>query len=203
MTDATAYVEVLARLLCAADVHVHGGDHPSWQQLPTRSGRGQDDYRKAARWLADRLTVTRDARTAAAPVTPEPADRAAVPSAAVRKTLRRWAYAAGHIESELDGAVDRMYELVARDVLRRMADETPAAEGQREPDQDCDRCDGSGLDPDAFFREGDTWTHAPCSACLPEEDEAETPAERVKHSGPDTKFCVLCLSGEHERIEEE
>jgi hypothetical protein len=26
--------------------------------------------------------------------------------------------------------------------------------------------------------------------------------ERVKHSGPDTKFCVLCLSGEHERIED-
>lgn len=27
-------------------------------------------------------------------------------------------------------------------------------------------------------------------------------SERVKHSGPDTKFCVLCLSGEHERVEE-
>ncbi|MGA6223450.1 hypothetical protein ACPESV_24330 [Streptomyces umbrinus] len=27
--------------------------------------------------------------------------------------------------------------------------------------------------------------------------------ERVKHSGADTKFCVLCLSGEHERVDEE
>ncbi|GHC36736.1 MULTISPECIES: hypothetical protein [Streptomyces rochei group] len=26
--------------------------------------------------------------------------------------------------------------------------------------------------------------------------------QRVKHSGPDTQFCVLCLSGEHERVEE-
>ena len=31
--DPTAYTEVLARLLCAADVHVHGEDHPTWQQL--------------------------------------------------------------------------------------------------------------------------------------------------------------------------
>lgn len=28
-------------------------------------------------------------------------------------------------------------------------------------------------------------------------------SDRVKHSGPDTKFCVLCLSGEHERVEDE
>lgn len=26
--------------------------------------------------------------------------------------------------------------------------------------------------------------------------------DRIKHSGPDTKFCVLCLSGEHERVDE-
>lgn len=25
--------------------------------------------------------------------------------------------------------------------------------------------------------------------------------ERIRHSGPDTKFCVLCLSGEHQRID--
>lgn len=24
---------------------------------------------------------------------------------------------------------------------------------------------------------------------------------RIKHSGPHTKFCVLCLSGEHERTD--
>ncbi|MFA0844391.1 hypothetical protein [Streptomyces rochei] len=68
-------------------------------------------------------------------VLPAPAGRAAVPSAVVRKTLRRWAYAAGHIESELDGAVDRMYELVARDVRRRMADETATTETQAHPVQ--------------------------------------------------------------------
>jgi hypothetical protein len=28
-------------------------------------------------------------------------------------------------------------------------------------------------------------------------------AERIKHSGPHTKFCVLCLSGEHERIDDD
>ncbi|MGQ5606201.1 hypothetical protein [Streptomyces sp. EKS3.2] len=61
---------------------------------------------------------------------PASIDRAAVPSVVVRKTLRRWAYAAGHIESELDGAVDRMYELVARDVRRRVADETATTETQ-------------------------------------------------------------------------
>lgn len=27
--------------------------------------------------------------------------------------------------------------------------------------------------------------------------------ERVKHSGPNTKFCVGCLSGEHERVDDE
>ena len=26
--------------------------------------------------------------------------------------------------------------------------------------------------------------------------------ERIKHSGPDAEFCVLCLSGEHDRVEE-
>src|SRR5690606_9953564 len=31
----------------------------------------------------------------------------------------------------------------------------------------------------------------------------QTPPERVKHSGPDSKFCVLCLSGEHERVDDE
>ena len=31
---------------------------------------------------------------------------------------------------------------------------------------------------------------------------SEPTAARVKHSGPNTKFCVLCLSGEHERVDE-
>jgi len=25
----------------------------------------------------------------------------------------------------------------------------------------------------------------------------------VKHSGPNTAFCVLCLSGEHERVDDD
>lgn len=27
--------------------------------------------------------------------------------------------------------------------------------------------------------------------------------DRIKHSGPHTRFCALCLSGEHERVDEE
>jgi hypothetical protein len=73
--------------------------------------------------LRDRIT----AELAAAPAVQAPTDRAAVPSAVVRKMLRRWAYAAGHIESELDDAVGRMYELITQDVLRRMADEAQPA----------------------------------------------------------------------------
>jgi hypothetical protein len=59
MTDPTAAVEVWARVLCAADVHVHGDDHPTWQQLVGEPGRRiRDDYRKAAAWLLPRLTVS-------------------------------------------------------------------------------------------------------------------------------------------------
>ncbi|WP_406078730.1 hypothetical protein OG337_29000 [[Kitasatospora] papulosa] len=29
----------------------------------------------------------------------------------------------------------------------------------------------------------------------------DNPVGGVQHSGPDTKFCVLCLSGEHQRID--
>ncbi|MBD9721926.1 ParB N-terminal domain-containing protein [Streptomyces caniscabiei] len=57
----------------------------------------------------------------------------------------------------------------------------PAVEAQpgkdtetREADPDCEHCDGSGLDPDAYFVNHDTgtWTHTPCSECLPEDDDA-------------------------------
>ncbi|MFE2563008.1 hypothetical protein [Streptomyces mirabilis] len=41
------------------------------------------------------------------------------------------------------------------------------------------------------------------AAVVPHQPEATPPVGRVKHSGPNTKFCVLCLSGEHERIDEE
>jgi hypothetical protein len=85
-------------------------------------------------------------------------------------------------------------------------EEAPTTETrERQPDPDCEHCEGSGLDPDAYFVNHDTgtWTHAPCSECLPEDEDAPGPAaERVKHSGPDTEFCVLCLSGEHECVTE-
>ncbi|MGW9397288.1 hypothetical protein [Streptomyces sp. NPDC055642] len=95
----------------------------------------------------------------------------------------------------------------AADLLRRMADETATTETHARPagDPDCEHCDGSGLDPDAYFvnEERSVWTHAPCSACLPDDEDDPVPTiERVKHSGPDTAFCVLCLSGEHERVDE-
>ena len=88
-------------------------------------------------------------------------------------------------------------------VSGRTDGETGEEARNREPDPDCERCEGSGLDPDAYFVNHDTqtWTHAPCSECFPEEDESPASTdERVKHSGPNTKFCVLCLSGEHERV---
>lgn len=45
-------------------------------------------------------------------------------------------------------------------------------------------------------------TERGCSACDPGWDLSQ-PHQRVIHSGPETKFCVLCLSGEHERVTEE
>lgn len=84
MTDQTAAIEVWARMLCAADVHVHGEDHPTWQQLAGEPGRRiRDDYRKAAAWLLPRMTV------ATAPATTLPAfARAAAVAEAVGDRLR-------------------------------------------------------------------------------------------------------------------
>ncbi|MFI8439975.1 hypothetical protein ACIGKG_05065 [Streptomyces rochei] len=110
MTDQTTPL----RDRIAAALYEHS--HPGWAiSFPDLDQEQRDTYLARA-----------DAVLA---VLPAPADRAAVASAPVRKTLRRWAYAAGHIEAELDGAVDRMYELIARDV-RRMADETATTETQ-------------------------------------------------------------------------
>lgn len=72
--DPTAAVEVWARMLCAADVHVNDGDHPTWRQLAALPGSTQDDYRKAARWLLPRLTAAQPAVLA---ILPAPADRLA------------------------------------------------------------------------------------------------------------------------------
>jgi hypothetical protein len=62
--------------------------------------------------------------------TPQPETVPLVGSAAIRRKLRRWAYAAGHIEAELDGAVDRVYTLIAQDIIRGPAAEQPAAPAQ-------------------------------------------------------------------------
>ncbi|MGW4042998.1 hypothetical protein [Streptomyces sp. NPDC004721] len=125
MADTTAYVEVLARLLCAADVHVHDGDHPSWQQLRVaRHGRGQDDYRKAARWLAARLTVADKPATVQQP----PADQAAV-YAEVADRL-----AADAEQGDKEGLTRIYRRSAAKQVrdwaneLRRMADEAQQPE---------------------------------------------------------------------------
>jgi hypothetical protein len=64
VNDQTAAIEVWARMLCAADAHVYGADHPTWQQTGSKI---RDDYRKAAAWLLPRLTV------AATPAGPAPA----------------------------------------------------------------------------------------------------------------------------------
>jgi hypothetical protein len=115
VTDQTAYVEVLARLLCAADVHVHDGDHPSWQQLRVaQHGRGQDDYRKAARWLAARLTVTDQppaAPAVQAPATDQTALRDRIAEALAREDAHNTGYDHGFAASygaddETDGFVD-------------------------------------------------------------------------------------------------
>lgn len=77
-------------------------------------GSGSVDWCGPARALLDEVR----ADAAAVPVVVPRADRAAgaAASPAIRRKLRQWAYAAGHIESELDGAVDRMYALIAQDV---------------------------------------------------------------------------------------
>ena len=64
---------------------------------------------QAAVWREGAETLRRMAAEAQPTTKPEA-------SSAIRRKLRQWAYAAGHIESELDGAVDRMYALIAQDV---------------------------------------------------------------------------------------
>lgn len=57
MTDQandTAAIEIWARMLNAADIHVYGPEHQTWQRLTPKL---QEHYRKAARWLFPRLTV--------------------------------------------------------------------------------------------------------------------------------------------------
>lgn len=57
-------VDDLARLMCEADVFVNDGDYPGWDDLSKTPGLGQDQVRKAARYLLRRLNINRH-RTAA------------------------------------------------------------------------------------------------------------------------------------------
>ncbi|WP_333744087.1 hypothetical protein [Streptomyces ardesiacus] len=50
-------VDTLARLMCDADVHVNNGDYPGWDDLSKTPGLGQDEVRKAARYLLKRLHI--------------------------------------------------------------------------------------------------------------------------------------------------
>lgn len=58
-------VDDLARLLHAANVHVNNGDYPAWDDLSTTPGLGQDEVRKAARYILARCSVTPTAPAAA------------------------------------------------------------------------------------------------------------------------------------------
>jgi hypothetical protein len=57
----------------------------------------------------------------------------------------------------------------------REAQQDPTQDGEGGPDPDCERCDGSGLDPDRYTKQWDTdgnlrgYRHEPCSECLPED----------------------------------
>ncbi|MGW3144872.1 hypothetical protein ACWDG1_09355 [Streptomyces sp. NPDC001177] len=125
MTDPTAAIEVWARMLCAADVHVHGDDHPTWQQLVGDPGqRIRDDYREAARWLLPRMTVAPKPASAALP---EPTSRAAVLTDAERDVL---CSALDLAEEEMLARGDDEDQLEALNTLRRLAAEAP----QQEPE---------------------------------------------------------------------
>lgn len=53
-TDTTAAIEMWARLLNSADVHVYGNECFTWAQLSPAS---QDQYRKVAEWLMGRVIM--------------------------------------------------------------------------------------------------------------------------------------------------
>ena len=67
----------------------------------------------------------------------------------------------------------------------------------READPDCERCDGTGLDPDTYTVNGDVWTHARCSECFPEDDDE--PAAGVRQDGAQTTpdLCPHCEHNWH------
>lgn len=60
-------IDALAQLLSAADVKIHDGDYPSWDDLHES---GQDQYRETARFLLARCSVTNRAAAPAEEPTP-------------------------------------------------------------------------------------------------------------------------------------
>lgn len=138
---------VLAELPAAMAQHVARAIFALKSPLPA----GSEHYRSG--W-DDGLEAAMDAARDAVLSLPAPPVR----SAAIRKTLRGWAYSAGHIESELDGVVERMYELITRDVLRRMTPSPHPADHEPVWVTALDGEDQPALDAD-----GKTWTH--CGVC--------------------------------------
>ena len=129
-------------------------------------------------------------------VLPPPADRATVLTEATDRltaAIQRCPTMSGQcLSCEAKAAAIRE--------LRRMA-----AEAQQQPDTETR---GAASQPD-ICATCHTERCETCHGCRCNKGDENTcghpdcPATRVKHSGPDTKFCVLCLSGEHERVDEE
>jgi hypothetical protein len=120
--------------------------------------------------------------------TPPPADRAPVYREAADRLAAKY--------SDDDPAVED---------LRQWADEAqqqPAAVQPAEPGTECAHCGNPIRRITGTLTAW--WVHRSGgqSACHPERPAVSPRAtpRRVKHAGPDTEFCVLCLSGEHERV---
>ncbi|MGA5604033.1 hypothetical protein ACPCUF_23860 [Streptomyces griseoincarnatus] len=129
-----------------------------------------------------------------------PTDRAAVlreaADAVARLDRRKLGIAADTIRDAWEEARDE-----AEAELRRMADETAT----ETPSKSCAHCGQPVRRVTGTLTAW--WVHDPGgnTICDPQHAASSTRAtpERVKHSGPDSKFCVLCLSGEHERADEQ
>lgn len=78
-----------------------------------------------------------------------------------------------------------------------------AAQPPREPDSDCHRCDGTGLDPDRYTKQWTTdgnlrgYRHEPCSECLPAPAPACTAGLLPHGSGPVDRCVVRGSHDDH------
>ncbi|WP_032761208.1 hypothetical protein [Streptomyces alboviridis] len=133
-----------------------------------------------------------DAVLAVLPATDTPADGSAALRAAADFYERV-------LNESLDPDSDPRYCTAVRDIvigLRRRADETAG--------KSCAHCGQPVTRVTGTLAAW--WVHDPGgnTVCDPQRAASSTRAtpERVKHSGPDAEFCVLCLSGEHERVDD-